>query len=80
MKDMAEIQRIKDAVEDDLLQRPGVTAVDVGPKYINGKKTDIMAIRIYVAEKKAVPPAETLPTEIQGVPTDVRERRFTLHT
>ncbi|MCA9929008.1 MAG: hypothetical protein KC419_11040 [Anaerolineales bacterium] len=79
MKSLEEIQRIKDEVEDDLFQHDGVTAVDIGPKYIGGKKTDIIAIRIYVVEKKDVPEADALPREIQGVPTDVQERRFTLH-
>ncbi|MCP4428566.1 MAG: hypothetical protein GY803_29120 [Chloroflexi bacterium] len=80
MKSMEEIQRIKDEVEDELLQRDGVTAVDVGPKYVGGEKTDAIAIRIYVVEKKDVPETDALPREIQGVPTDVRERRFTLHS
>ncbi len=74
-----EILRIKNEVEDELLARPGVTAVDIGQKYVNGIKTDIVAIRIYVLEKKDMPEAEVLPTAIQGVPTDVIERQFTLH-
>ena len=79
MKSLEEIQQIKDEVEMDLFKYDGVTAVDIGPKYVGGEKTDIIAIRIYVVEKKDVPEEDTFPREIQGVPTDVQERRFTLH-
>jgi len=74
-----EVRRIKETVEADLLRRPGVTGVDIGPKLVGGKETGRLAIRIYVAKKKDVPDAEVIPKEIEGVPTDVIERRFVLH-
>ena len=79
---MVELQRavvVKEAVVDDLIHRPGVTAVDVGYKYVNGARTDTVAIRVSVAEKKAVSKlskAEKVPADIEGVPTDVIERVF----
>lgn len=51
-QDIERVRRIKAAAEDDLLSRPGVTAVDVGYKFVNGRKTDEIVIRIHVAEKK----------------------------
>lgn len=72
------IVRIKESVEGDLLKRPGVTGVDVGFKYVGGKKTNQIAIRVLVAEKKDVPPAERIPDTIQGVKTDVIQRKFVL--
>jgi hypothetical protein len=79
MTDPEEVRRIKREVEADLLTRPGVVGVDVGYKHTGGRKTDVLAIRVYVAEKKEVVCGETIPAEIQGVPTDVIERRFELH-
>jgi hypothetical protein len=78
-KSLSEIQRIKEEVESELLKLPGVTGVDVGYRYAGGNKTDVLAIRVYVEEKKDVPEDVAVPRQIQGVPTDVIERRFVLH-
>jgi hypothetical protein len=80
MKSVDEIRRIKVEVEGELLKLPGVTGVDIGCKYVGGKKTDKLAIRVFVRRKKDVSKKHTVPTEIQGVPTDVIERSFKLHT
>lgn len=80
MKSLDEIRHIKQEVEAKLMNLPGVTGVDVGYKYICGKKSDILAIRVYVKEKKVTPEEEAIPREIQGIPTDVIERRFVLHS
>jgi hypothetical protein len=79
MKSLDEIRRIKTEVEAELLKLPGVTGVDVGHKYVGGKETDVLAIRVYVKEKKDVPEEDAVPKQIRGVPTDVIERRFVLH-
>lgn len=78
MSTIEEIRRIKRSVEGDLLRLPGVTGVDVGRKIINGNETTILSIRVYVKEKGPVPKEHVVPPEIQGVPTDVIERRFRL--
>ncbi len=75
-QDIERVRRIKAAAEDDLLSRPGVTAVDVGYKFVNGRKTDEIVIRIHVAEKKDVPADQQLPSQIQGVKTDIIQNRF----
>jgi len=79
MKTIDEIRPIKQAAEADILKRPGVTGVDIGYKYVKGKKTDKLAIRVYVEKKKPVPTTERIPKEIQGVDTDVIQRKFLLH-
>jgi hypothetical protein len=76
---MDEIIHLKSEVETELLKLPGVTGVDVGYKYVGGKKTDVLAIRVYVKKKRDVPEKEAIPKMIQGVPTDVIERNFVLH-
>ena len=77
--ELAGIRRIKEEVEAQLLSLPGVTAIDIGTKYVGGKKTSVVAIRVFVQKKQDVPPEQTIPGEIQGVPTDVVERTFVLH-
>ena len=70
------IRRIKKMVEMELLAYRGVTGVDIGYKTVSGKKTDILAIIVYVANKHDVSPEETLPAEIEGVTVDVVQRSY----
>jgi len=75
-----EITRVKTEVEAELLKLPGVTGVDVGYKYVDGKKTDVVAIRVYVKKKRDVPEKDAIPKKIRDIPTDVIEREFVLHS
>ncbi|WP_156374208.1 hypothetical protein [Cellulomonas sp. Leaf334] len=70
------IRRVKQYVEDDLLSIPGITGVSVGYKYVNNRKTEQIAIRVYVEQKRDVPESERIPSSFDVVPTDVIERRF----
>ena len=48
----------------------------VGNKFKNGEDTGIKAIVVYVKHKQPcaeLPASECIPTEIEGVPTDVQE-------
>lgn len=70
----------KEGAEADLLSRSGVTAVDVGYKYVGGVRTDEVAIRVMVEKKTAkVGAKEKVPDTIDGVKTDVIERTYFLH-
>lgn len=81
MTGLEDIRRVKEEVEKELLKIPGVTGVDLGYKYVGGKKTDVLAIRVYVEKKnKDVPEKEMIPKKIDNIPTDVTERRFVLHS
>jgi hypothetical protein len=62
MKDLEEIRQIKSEVEADILKLPGVTGVDIGHKFVKGEKTNILAIRVYVKEKKDIPSVSTVST------------------
>lgn len=74
-----EIIALKRSVEARYLDLPGVTAVDVGYKYVAGERTDEVAIRVHVARKSdRVPAGERVPEEIEGVVTDVLERSYEL--
>jgi hypothetical protein len=74
-----ELRRAKSVAERELLNRPGVTGVDIGYKEVGGSPTNLMAIRVLVNHKRDVPPPERIPETIEGFPTDVIERRFELH-
>jgi hypothetical protein len=80
MKSLEEITRVKNEIEPELLKLPGVTGVDVGYKYVGGKKTDELAIRVYVKKKGDVPEKYAVPKRIHDIPTDVIEQEFVLHS
>ncbi|QGQ19431.1 hypothetical protein GC089_09565 [Cellulomonas sp. JZ18] len=74
---MSAARSAKQHVAAEFMDRPGVTAVDVGPKVVGGSRTDVLAVRVFVAEKRDVPEAEAVPPEVDGVPTDVIQMSFT---
>jgi hypothetical protein len=77
--DMAElgvVRDIKRRLQDDLLGRPGVTGVDVGHKIVAGRKTDEVAVRVFVERKRNVRADQRVPPEVDGVRTDVIQLRF----
>jgi len=60
--------------ERKLLAIPNVLHVSVGLKETRGRISDQLCVRVYVKQKKgpeAVPAAELIPAQINGVPTDV---------
>ncbi len=66
-------ERYRDAREK-LLQIPGVTSVSLGYKETGKDLTDQFGLRVYVQQKKSaaeVPVSEMIPTEINGLTTDV---------
>ena len=76
MKDFERVRDIKRAARRRLLALPGVHAVAVGPKIVGGKTTDETAIMVLVVKKRPlseIPVGERIPTEIEGVKTDVYE-------
>lgn len=74
MAHLDEIIRHKEAAEADLLKLKGTTGVDVGFKYVKGKRTDEIVVRVLVKEKKKqVPENQKVPKEINGIKTDVIE-------
>ena len=79
MESLRPVLTAKESVEDELLKKPGVTGVAVGYKYVGGRKTDTIAVQVFVEEKRDVPRAERIPPMVNGVPTDVIQRKFELH-
>ncbi len=71
----------KEAAVEALMKMEGVTGVDVGYKYKDGKRTDEITIRVHVAKKKkGMATKDMIPAEINGVKTDVIEMNAELFT
>src|ERR1700733_136239 len=74
MHDFEQVRTVKERVEARLRKYPGVHAVGIGEKYVNGKGTGETAILVLVLEKKGqdrLKPEEAVPAEIEGIKTDV---------
>jgi hypothetical protein len=77
MKEHQDIIAAKEAVKGAWLGRSGVTGMDVGFKYVGGKRTEDVAVRLFVRKKLAkVAPTERFPKKIGKHKTDVIEREF----
>jgi hypothetical protein len=73
------IRATKRGIEDALLARPGVVGVDIGEKWSGGAPTGRQSIVVHVESKgDHVPADQRIPQQIDGVPTDVVERRVRL--
>lgn len=76
-----EIITQKEAAVEALMKMDGVNGVDVGYKYKDGKRTDEVTIRVHVTKKKkGLSAKEMIPTEINGIKTDVIEMTAELFT
>lgn len=62
LRDKAIIRPVKRAVEDDLLDLPGVLAVDIGEKRVAGRRTGHQAIVVSVGRKGAPVGGKQSPT------------------
>ncbi|WP_257152064.1 S1 family peptidase [Bacillus wiedmannii] len=56
-----------------LLNKPNVVGIDVGFKYVGGRRTDELAIRTFVKKKEDVDSEHEIPHKIDGIKTDVIE-------
>lgn len=71
-----QLQQVKSRHQAALLQLPNVTGLGIGYKETGGQTTDELALIVHVAQKKplaALKPAEVVPPQIEGIPTDVQE-------
>ncbi|SEG90140.1 hypothetical protein SAMN02982929_05157 [Saccharopolyspora kobensis] len=78
LRDRAVIRPIKRAVEDQLLDLPGVTAVDIGAQHRAGRSTGQQVIVVSVVRKKPreqLKPGACVPADVFGIPTDVIEEQ-----
>jgi len=72
--DQKELAALHAEAEAELKKIPGVVGVGYGLKEVGGKTTDQIAFRVYVKEKRKpedLNPADVIPKEYKGIPTDV---------
>lgn len=82
LRDRAVIRPVKRAVEDQLLDLPGVTAVDLGERRTGGRRTGQQGIVVSVRRKRRadqLDPAALVPGDVLGIPVDVVEEEPRLH-
>jgi hypothetical protein len=79
MKSLEEATRIKESVEVEWLRLPGVTGIDVAYSGQTGTEQSQPVIRVYVANLEDARRRSIVPSEIQGVPVVLIEKRFRLH-
>jgi hypothetical protein len=73
---------VKEKHADQLKRFPNVIGVGVGHEIVGGKRTDRVAIRVYVRKKfpkDQLAPDAILPDTIDGLPVDVIEDEFWIH-
>lgn len=72
--EQAELAALHARAEAKLCRIPGVVGVGFGLKEVEGRTTDQVSFRVYVAAKKprsALKADEVIPPEFEGIPTDV---------
>lgn len=72
----AEIQEVKGRYQASLLKKPNVVGLGIGYKERGGGKTDQLSLVVLVKSKvppSQLQPEDAIPSEIEGIPTDVRE-------
>jgi hypothetical protein len=74
MPDLEALRAIRARVIRDWIRLPGVLAVGIGGKVAGGRTTGEMALIVSVSRKRPlaeIPAAERIPSEVEGVKTDV---------
>lgn len=77
MTDLEQIRAVKKRAEARLHAIPGVHSAAVGKKIVDGKRTEELAIVLFVTEKKPlgeIPAGEVIPREVEGTKTDVVQK------
>ena len=68
---------VKDRHRDRLLDLPNVVALGIGPKIVDAAPTATPATKVYVSKKVPVEELadkDRIPSQIEGIPTDVEEQ------
>ena len=82
-EEITRAELVLESVRLEWMERPGVTAIDLGFMWQDGTMTDKLSIRVHVAKKKSrdqLGEGELFPEEIDGVPVDVIEASYAPQT
>ncbi len=75
-KGIEEIRAIKDRHEEALLKKRNVVGLGIGYKEVKGQETGQLSLVVMVRKKECplqLDAMDLVPTEIEGVPVDVKE-------
>ncbi|MBM4464694.1 MAG: hypothetical protein FJ014_03870 [Chloroflexi bacterium] len=75
-KGIEEIKAIKDRHEEDLLQKKNVVGLGIGYKEVEGQDIGLLSLVVMVKKKEApsqLDVVDLIPSDIEGVPVDVKE-------
>lgn len=78
-KSIDEVRAVKQRWEQELLKISAVTGVDIGRKHSDNSTDFYLVIRVFV-KKTDETVTRQIPEEIEGVPIDVIQREFVLHS
>ena len=80
MVSIEEASIVKKKIESEILKKENVNGLAIGYKVKDNKETNEICIVVFVDEKKKnVSEIQMIPTEIDGIKTDVRQRAGILH-
>ena len=74
--EISQIQAVKAKYEGELLRKRNVVGLGIGFREKDGKLTDQMVLTVMVRRKQPwflLRPRDQIPTELDGVPVDVKE-------
>lgn len=69
-------QAVKQAYQDTLMAKKNVVGVGIGLRHRNGQRTDELGLVVLVSKKVPqafLDPQDIIPSEIEGIPVDVKE-------
>lgn len=75
-KGIEEIRAVKDRHGESLLEKENVVGLGIGYKEVEGQETGLLSLVVMVRKKESPPQLDAtdlIPSEIEGVPVDVKE-------
>lgn len=75
-KGIEEIRAVKDRHGESLLEKENVVGLGIGYKEVEGQETGLLSLVVMVRKKESpsqLDATDLIPSEIEGVPVDVKE-------
>jgi len=75
-KGIEEVRAVKDRHGESLLEKENVVGLGIGYKEVEGQETGLLSLVVMVRKKESssqLDATDLIPSEIEGVPVDVKE-------
>ncbi len=75
-KGIEEIRAVKDRHGESILEKKNVVGLGIGYKEVEGQETGLLSLVVMVRKKESrsqLDATDLIPSEIEGVPVDVKE-------